>query len=108
MDIPSEYLNGFSLFVQNSINVRNLISHNMVLYGEDVKYQSAELNALYEHLHNDKIKDNVFRMPHLIKCVSKITCESPEDDLYIKTITAINNLKMSQAHKEKILKLYML
>jgi hypothetical protein len=80
----------------------------MVLYGEDVKYQSPELNALYEHLQNDKITDNVFRMPHLIKCVSKITGEKPEDDLYIKTIASINKLKMSQVHKEKILKLYML
>jgi hypothetical protein len=108
MNVPSQLIKGFSMFVENSINVRNLISHNMVLYGEDVKYQSEELNDLYELLNKDKIKDGVFRMPHLIKCVSKIIGDDGENNLYIKTIASINNLKMSQEHKEKILKLYLL
>lgn len=102
LDIPSNMVKGFSDFVENSINIRNLITHNIVLFNIDVKYQSPQLNDFYEHMTGEKIND-VFRLPHFIKLVCKMT-NSPK--LYIKTIEHINLLPLSDEHKQKILTLF--
>jgi abortive infection bacteriophage resistance protein len=105
MGILNCNVKGFSDLIKNTINIRNLISHNMAIYEEDIKYQSSDLNEFYFDLLGEHVHDGVFRLPHIIKCIGKL---SGNNNLYQRTIDSINRLKITDQHKLKILKLFAL
>ena len=44
-------------FIKNVIHLRNMISHNYVIFNAEIKYQSNELNNLYESIYKEKTKE---------------------------------------------------
>jgi hypothetical protein len=76
----------------------------MAIYEEDIKYQSDNLKDFYFDLIGEKI-DGDFRLPHIIKCVERL---SGYNRLYDKTIEQIKSLKITDQHKQKILSLFSL
>jgi abortive infection bacteriophage resistance protein len=102
-DIPPMQFIGFTNLIENIINIRNLISHNIVVYNATIKYQSKALNDFYNFLFQQEIK--TFALPHLIKCIGKLV---NNEKLYIKTIDGINKTEISEQHKQMILKLFII
>ncbi len=50
-----KHLPGFIDFMKNILHIRNLISHNYVIFNANVKYQSQSLNDIYEFVFNKKV-----------------------------------------------------
>lgn len=56
--VPNGNVSGFIDFMKNILYLRNLISHNYVIYNAKMKFQSASLNKLYMdmfHEHIDRV-----------------------------------------------------
>lgn len=64
-------LKGFSEFLKNVLNIRNLISHNYSIYNCEIKYQSPELIEIYNSVFNANIDHiSVMNMIELIEYFS--------------------------------------
>ncbi len=90
-------ISGFIDFIKNILHLRNLISHNYVIYQAKMKFQSNSLNKMYFDLFGIEIKQVTLR--HIIQMIEKFV---NKPDLISKTITEFNKLKIDQKFKNKV------
>lgn len=54
--ITSEHLKGFCDIMKIILHIRNLISHNDILYNHNIIIQTPDVNKLYEYIFHEKIQ----------------------------------------------------
>ena len=91
------YTSGFIDFIKNILYLRNLISHNYVLYNARIKYQSEAIKILYFHL----FKVNVKHIG-LIELLKMIEFFSNDDKLIKNTTLFFNKLKLKEKFKKRV------
>ena len=96
-DVDITTNSGFIDFIKNILNIRNLITHNYVIFNSDVKYQSSGLNNLYETIFNKHIEE--MDLTKLIKMIEYFT----DDDSLGKWIKMkLSKLNIKKKFKQKI------
>ena len=70
-DVDITTNSGFIDFIKNILHIRNLISHNYVIFNSEIKYQSLGLNDLYETIFNKHIEE--MDLSKLIKMIEYFT-----------------------------------
>lgn len=104
-NIERENIQGLFYFLENCINIRNSISHNIPVFDATIKYQNDELNKLYENVLNEKINGSEFRLPHLVKLVSHF---SNNNNTLEKTLENLKQIKLREEHKKKLINLFVI
>lgn len=67
-NVKDDNCSGFIDFLKNVIHLRNMISHNYVIYSSNVKHQSNALNKLYNDIFNVNVKKiELFELLQLIE-----------------------------------------
>jgi hypothetical protein len=89
-------------FIKNAIHVRNLISHNIVIFNAPVKYHTIEFHAFYELFIGEK-HEGEFKLIHLIKLFAHF---SGDESIYKKTVGFARALPIKEPHKSKIESLF--
>jgi hypothetical protein len=95
--IQENHLNGFIDFMKNVLHIRNMISHNNVIFNFIPAYQSLSLNNMYEFIfkkHIDKLA--------LINLMELIEFFSHSKTLISNTKYYFNKLKIEEKFKHKI------
>jgi hypothetical protein len=103
LEIDKKYYEGFIDLIKNFINIRNHISHNIVLYNSQIKYATDELCDLYFYIFKQNISKNDFKLIHLIRFISVL---SNQNRLFERTIYFAKNLQISEPFKSEIEKLF--
>ena len=85
-------------FIKNVIHIRNMISHNYVVFYADIKYQSPELNNLYKNIFNEEVTNIDFK--HLINLIQYFT---HDDNLYEYVKNKFSELKINDKFKKRII-----
>lgn len=53
--VPNSNVSGFIDFMKNILYLRNLISHNYIIYNAKMKFQSGPLNKMYTDMFHEKV-----------------------------------------------------
>ena len=95
--IQAPYLNGFMDFIKNVLHLRNMISHNNVVFYSIPPYQSQSLFDMYNSIFQKHIgKLTLINMMELIEYFSH------SKTLISNTKYYFNKLKINQKFKDKI------
>ncbi len=84
-------------FIKNVIYLRNIISHNYVIFNAEIKHQSNELNNLYESIFKEKTNEIDF-----LKLIKLIHYFTQDKDLFEWIKTKFNELKINDKFKKRI------
>lgn len=91
------HLQGFIDFNKNVLHLRNMISHNYVIYNADVKYQSESLNEIYQFVFNKKV--NHISLMNLIELIQTFSFNKT---LVSNTHYYLKKMDIPEEFKEKI------
>ena len=95
--VPNNNVVGFDEFIKNIINIRNLITHNYVIYKNEVKYQSEALKKMYFDItHKDPLILTITEIMELIQYFTKT------NTLIDNTIKAFKQAKIKDKFKTRI------
>ena len=89
-------------FIKNLIYLRNMISHNYVIFNAEIKYQSNELNNLYESIFKEKTNEIDF-----LKLIALIHYFTQDDTLIDWLKNKFAQLKIDNKFKKRILAKWM-
>ena len=89
-------------FIKNVIYLRNIISHNYVIFNAEIKHQSNELNNLYESIFKEKTNEIDF-----LKLIKLIHYFTQDKDLFEWMKTKFNELKINDKFKKRIVTKWM-
>ncbi|MCF0126458.1 MAG: hypothetical protein HUJ68_12040 [Clostridia bacterium] len=88
---------GFDEFIKDIIHIRNLITHNYVMFKADIKYQSEALKKLYF--------DITAKYPQIItvtEIIEMIQYFTKSNTLAKNTVKAFKTMKINEKFKQKI------
>ncbi|OAV63236.1 hypothetical protein Barb4_05455 [Bacteroidales bacterium Barb4] len=91
------HLHGFIDFLKNVLHLRNMISHNNVVYSCEFAYQSMALNCVYESVMHKKI--NRVKLIHMMELIEYF---SHTKTLVSNTKYYYGKAKIQQKFKDKI------
>lgn len=95
--IQNVHLNGFIDFMKNVLHLRNMISHNNVIFNLTPTYQSQALNDMYKFIFNKNVNNL-----SLVNLMELIEFFSHSKTLISNTRYYFNKSKIEQKFKDKI------
>ncbi|MCF0227663.1 MAG: Abi family protein [Malacoplasma sp.] len=95
--VPNNNIDGFDEFIKDIIHVRNLITHNYVMFKAEIKYQSEALKKLYFDITGKTV--NIVTIAQIIELIQYFTNTKT---LVPNTIKSFENLQILPKFKSKI------
>ncbi|MDR1991700.1 MAG: Abi family protein [Mycoplasmataceae bacterium] len=95
--LPFNYLDGFIIFLKNTLHLRNVISHNNVIYNINIPYQCSSLVLLYEFVFKKSVQS--IKLIHMMKLIEFFAHSTT---LVSNTHYYFNKLKIQEKFKGKI------
>ena len=95
--VPDNNVAGFDDFIKNIIHIRNLITHNYVIYKADIKYQSEALYKMYYDITKKNTK--IITIAEIIELIEYFT---KTNTLISNTVRAFKQMKIKERFKLRV------